>query len=264
MAYSANSESRPEKLNENAHGTLEMIAGAEVPIRYSIKGRPAFATVTVFLDTPDSRVKAESGAMVWMDSQVDVQTSCDGFCDSCMRQCAGETGCFNTYSGPGFVTFGFDEPGDILPFAVVPGVDWVVNARAFIAGTPDLSVSAKFSGCSAYCLGEGLFFTKISTNEKFGVFFAGGYGQIVKHDIPEGATMMINNSLFFAAAADTNREIAVLGNLYTCCWGGEGLMMKIRGPAIVYTQSRDPTVMDQLIRAKNLRKKGHSKGNTRQ
>jgi uncharacterized protein (AIM24 family) len=106
------------------------------PIKYAITGRPMFASVTVFLDNPEAKVKADSGAMMYCDgitslllfislqlslAGVDVNTNYDGCCDACIRHCcAGEGACFNHYTGPGFVTFGFDEPGDVLflPFLV--------------------------------------------------------------------------------------------------------------------------------------------------
>lgn len=80
-----------------------------------------FATATVFLDSPESQVKADSGAMMFMDESVDIKTGYDGCCDAMIRHfCAGEGACFNTFSGPGFVTFGFDEPGDVHSSLSIP------------------------------------------------------------------------------------------------------------------------------------------------
>jgi len=227
------------------------------PIKYAITGRPMFASVTVFLDNPDAKVKADSGAMMYCDAGVDVNTNYDGCCDACIRHCcAGEGACFNHYTGPGFVTFGFDEPGDMLAFAVTPGNPWLIAAGAFIAGSENISVSSSCGSCAGYCLGEDLWMTKISCDEGLGMFFAGGYGQIIRQEVPEGQSLLVNNSLFFAAHQETaqSSELAVLGGCWTCCWGGEGFVMKFRGPCVVYTQSRDPTIMNKLVMAKMNRK----------
>jgi uncharacterized protein (AIM24 family) len=194
-----------------------------------------------------------------MDSETKLETSCDGCVDSCLRQCAGEGGCFNTFSGPGFVTFGFDEPGDMLAFGVTPESSWILNAGAFIAGSTNLEVSSQCSGCSAICLGEELFFTKVTVENGVGVFFAGGYGNLIRHEIPDKQSMFVNNSLFFAAHSATDISARIFGGFCTCCFGKEGLVMKFDGPCVVYTQSRDPTIMKQLAAAK-LRRKNAGKG----
>ncbi len=68
--------------------------------------------------------------------------------------------------------------------------------------------------------------------------------------------MLVNNALFFAAHASTakNTELGILGGLKTCLCGGEGFVMKFRGPCVVYTQSRDPRIINRMIAAKNQRK----------
>jgi uncharacterized protein (AIM24 family) len=48
--------------------------------------------------------------------------------------------CLNTFSGPGDVAFGFDLPGDILPFATSEKDGWIVTRQSFICGTTNLRV----------------------------------------------------------------------------------------------------------------------------
>ncbi|SPQ98145.1 unnamed protein product (mitochondrion) [Plasmodiophora brassicae] len=227
----------------------------ETPFDYTITGRPAFSVLNLSLQ-PNQKVLADAGAMFWMDSTVDVETNCPQGCKGgCARSCVGESCCMNTFGGPrqGNISLGFKAPGDMLPFTVTPGNGWILSQKAFVAGTDNCIVSAGFPGlCACGLAGEGMFLVKVTTQDMKSpaVFFAGGYGEIIRHDIPEGKELMVENGLFFAAHESTRFRIGILGGLGTFCFGGEGFVMRFRGPAAVFTQSRDPRLFgarpDQL------------------
>jgi uncharacterized protein (TIGR00266 family) len=212
-------------------------------LTYHIKGRPAFAYVD--MDIPAGQnVVADGGAMLWMESSVQMNTWCyGGCCASYWRQCSGESGCQNKFSGPGKVGFGFDLPGDILPFAVAPGQGWILTSAGFVCGTENVHVTTQWSGCGA-CLfgGEGPFFTRVSCADGTGVFFAGGYGSIERHEIPAGKQFFVDTSLFFAAHESTAIDVGTPGGCMSFLCSGEGFIMKFNGPCVLYTQSRDPRI----------------------
>lgn len=209
--------------------------------------RPAFAHVQVNLN--GNKIVAKAGAMLWMDSKVKLTATCHGgVCASQCRTCAQESFCQNVYSGTGEVAFGFDLPGDILPFAVVPNSGWLVSAGSFICSTENVVVSARFGGCAVcLCSGEGPFLTHVSATEGKGVFFAGNYGAIQRHDIPAGKRFCVSTGLFFACSDKTAIQIGLAGGLTTCLCGGEGFVMKFTGPCVVYTQNRDAAIMYSLL-----------------
>jgi uncharacterized protein (AIM24 family) len=154
----------------------------------------------------------------------------------------------NKFSGPGEVSFGFDLPGDILPFAVTPGQGWIISAASFICGSTNVIVSARWAGLAAcLCGSEGWFMTKVYSNNGPGLFYAGGFGQLQRHEVPEGKTILINNGLFFAANDRTQFEIGLPGDCASWCWGKEGFVMKVHGPSVIYTQNRDPSVFIRLL-----------------
>jgi len=186
--------------------------------------------------------------MVWMDEAVDVNLTCaGGCCAACQRRWAGETCYFEKYTGPGLVAFGFDMPGDMLAFAVSPKNGWVLTKGAFVAGSGHVKVSSKWEGCCASEVGgEGHFLVKVYTDEPMGMFWAGNFGEIHRHEIPPGKTLWVDNGLFFAAHENVKFNLAVVGGVTTCCCGGEGIVMAFHGPAVVYTQSRDPELWSAL------------------
>jgi uncharacterized protein (AIM24 family) len=213
--------------------------------------RPAFAHVQVMLGE-GQQVKSDGAAMIWMDGSIPINTHLGGGCsDACWRSCAGESPCQNTYTGPGNVAFSMKLPGDILPFGVGPGQDWVINAGSFIAGTENIKVSCKFSGCTACtCGGEDPFITHISCEEGNGMFYAGGYGKLTRHEIPEGKSMLLSSGLFFAANADIKASGKCPGGFLGCCFGGEGIVMKFDGPCTLYSQNRNPAIWNYLLSQK--------------
>lgn len=209
-----------------------------------VNGRPMFGQVDVFLDQGES-VLADAGSMTWMDGSLTIDTSMkDGCMAACGRSCSSESCCLNTYTGPGRVGFGFPLPGDIMAFAVTPEFGWVVSQGAFVCGSPNIKVSGRFAGCgAALCAGEGLFLTKITTEREPGLFFAGGFGSIKQHIVPPGRSFFVDRGMFFAAEQNTKLNVGLIGGLKTMCCTGEGFVMKFYGPCIVYTQSRNPKLL---------------------
>lgn len=217
-------------------------------LEHWVNGRPGFATVSFNLK-PDQKITGESGSLMWCDESLTIHTHMSGGCwDAYWRGCSGEKCCFNDYVGPGRVTLGFIEPGDAQCFAVTPDESWILTKKAFIGCTPGVDINARFAGCLTTCLtSEGPFFTKISTKEPMALFWAGTYGEIIKHEIPAEKSLIVDGGLFFAARGDTNVEITILGDICTACCSGEGIVMKFQGPATVYCQSRDPAIFEAMF-----------------
>jgi len=238
-----------------------------------IRDRPAFSHVEVRL-MPGQKVIANAKAMIWMDGHVRVDTKCADCCEGCWRTCAGESCCQNEFTGPqggGAVTFALDLPGDMLPFGVMPGEGngWVIAAGGYVCGTPNVSVSARFAGCAACCCGDvAPWLVKATVKPppagqaaENGMFWAGSYGALTRHDIPEGKTLFLDNGLFFAANEKVNIGLGLPGSCISCCYGKEGVVMKFTGPAVVYSQNRSPAIWAKVLNppgAKKKKKKGGS------
>jgi len=147
----------------------------------------------------------------------------------------------NTFSGPGDVAFGFNLPGDILPFATTATEGWIVNQHSFVCGTTNLQISSQFIGCMAMCCAqEGSFLTHITAEPGKGnaLFFAGNYGQIQRHEVPAGKKFLVHAGLFFAASDKTPIDIGMPGGCCSLCFSGEGLVMKFTGPCTIFTQNK--------------------------
>jgi len=221
---------------------------------YQLKGKPAFAYCDIHLQ-PQQRIVTDANKMVWMDEKIaEPTTECwNGCCTSFYRTCGGEPCCLNTFtntdSSSRKISVGFNDPGDLLVFGCTPGQGWIVNRNAFLAGTDNLTITSRCMGCCAGPIsGEGMFVTRVHISEdaqaqgkNTGLFVAGSYGALIRHDVPPGKVLYVSRGLFFAAHEDTKFRLGLAGGLKNfCCTGGGGLVMVFHGPCTIYTQSRDP------------------------
>lgn len=234
----------------------------------------SFAQVLIMVRPEDPLpVYADGGAMIWINTRytpggkpaLDMDTKCECV-DGCKRQCAGEACFMNEWSGAGVIAFSFKLPGDILPFGVEKDCNWKLNSGSYICGSSNLKVTVAFAGCAACCCGgEDPFFTWVGlrddpkyANQQQGIFWAGGYGGIVRHEIQAGEVCYLNQGLFFASndTATAAAECCLAGPI-GCCYGNghtfNGVpvlftVMKFTGPAVVYAQNKNPRVWEALLR----------------
>jgi uncharacterized protein (AIM24 family) len=239
---------------------------------YQIGGRPAFSYGDIMVQ-PNQKILADGKSMLWMDGSLLVETECYGGCPAAFaRSCSGESCCMNNYSGAGNVTVGFESPGDMLAFAVTKQFGWCLTKAAFVAGTNNLKVSCKFSGCGAcLCTDQGPFLTTVTIDEESqtnsGIFLAGTYGMLERHDVPEGKEMYVAGGNFFAGHMNTDLDVGLVGGFMNfCCGAGwKSIVLKFRGPCTVYTTSRNPDDLRRMQEfAKNKQQqqeKGTDSGN---
>jgi len=248
MADLKNVEMRPLVQMDGQTG----MSGDLIILENQIEHRPSFSHVRFNLKGGEN-VVAGGGKLKWMDGKVKMDTWCwgggcwHGYC----RTCAGEPCCNNKFSGPGEVAFGYDLPGDMLPFGVTAENGWIVSAGSFVCSTENVRVTSRFAGCSVClcfpCIGEGPFLTKIVSESGPGIAWMSGFGELKRHEIPTGKSMLINAGLFFAANDRTNIEITIPAGLCMFCCGGEQFVMRITGPGVVYTQNRDSRWLRALL-----------------
>lgn len=210
-----------------------------------VSGRPMFGSVDIDLNA-NQTVVGDGGTLLWMQQGMKMETEIfNGCMAGCGRACAGESCCMNKYTAlqPSKIGFGFPMPGDMMGFAVVPGGGWVLAQGAFIAGTENLHISGRFAGCCATAFaGTGAFLTHVTVKEGSGMFYAGNFGAITRHDIGPGQVFLVDDGLFFAAHESTHIGIQLLGGLKTALCSGEGFVMRFVGPASIFTQNRDPKI----------------------
>jgi uncharacterized protein (TIGR00266 family) len=205
---------------------------------YEILGGEMFSTVTIDLKA-NEQVLAEAGSMAYMDGKVDMNTSTGGgVWKGLKRSFSGESFWQNTFTGPGKVTLANSLPGDSEAFKINPNEGWILTRDAYLGGTTNIEVSSKWGGFKTMFTSEGALLTHVKSTAGDGLFFAGCYGAIKKHEIAEGEEFTVDNGLFFATPEKTNFKMSKMGGWKSFFLGGEGIILRFFGPCIVYTQSR--------------------------
>ncbi|MFW9856552.1 MAG: TIGR00266 family protein [Candidatus Thorarchaeota archaeon] len=224
-------------------------------LKYEITGGPAFSIVRIFLEQPGQQVRAEGGAMVYMDGHIQMETkSAGGVMRGLKRKFSGESMFQNFFSlpdgvPPGMVAFAHGAPGDIIHLHLEKGEEWVLSQDAYICGTPSIEVTSRWGGAKGLFGGEGLVLTKIMA-EAEGDVWIGGYGFVERHDLESNQEFVVDNGVLMAVPADMhdNARISKVGGTKSLVLGGEGIVIRYTGPGVVYTQNREIGLLAALLK----------------
>ena len=109
----------------------------------------------------------EKGAMVWMTPNMEMETRGASIGTAFGRMFTGESIFQNVYTSrkyPGMIAFGSSFPGSIKAVTLQMGQSIVAQKRAFLASTPNVTLSTFFQkkGMSGFFSGEGFVMQQIT------------------------------------------------------------------------------------------------------
>jgi uncharacterized protein (TIGR00266 family) len=202
-----------------------------------IRNRPSFANLLVRLVKGD-RIIAESDAMASMSSDIRVSTRWNGgsFFAALLRKIFGGESLFiNEFGGDGHsseLVLSQPVPGDI-EVVELRGQSLYLEPGAFIACEPGVTLGIGYAGLRSLIAREGLFRLKVSGHGR--VWF-GGYGGIFARDI--SAEIIVDSGHLVAYEPSVSLSLGLSGSLFTSIFGGEGIVLRVRGPGRIYLQTR--------------------------
>jgi len=199
--------------------------------------RPSQAMARVALDSGES-LTAESGAMVGMTPNVNVQTGSGGIMKGIRRLFGGESFFRNTFtaqSGPGEVYVAATLPGDLTVLEVGQR-QYFMQSHAYVASSPSVDIDTKVGGFKTFFGGPGLFVLKTKGQ---GQLIAGAFGALERIDVQgeyivdTGHVVAWDEGLQFNITTATDSWIASF-------LSGEGLVCHFRGNGTLWLQTRNP------------------------
>ena len=205
-------------------------------MQYEILYQPEFSVVKIMLEA-NEQISAESGAMMSMTPNIDVQSKVPGGIGKMIgRMVAGESAFQTTFTaqgGAGEVILAPGFPGDIV--AVDASQPLMVTGGAYLAGDINLQMET-ITSLKGFVGGEGLFMLKIFGQ---GLLLLGSYGAIHAVQLAPGQSYIVDTGhlVAFTASMGFNIKKAAKGLMSTIT-SGEGLVAEMTGPGIVYTQTR--------------------------
>jgi len=210
-------------------------------MKHEIKYKPSYSMLVVTLEQGE-KITAESGAMTYMDPNIEAHTrkrEKSLFGSIGLAIFGRQSFWVNDYTasnGPGEVAFVSAPVGDIEPLEVKPDQGYVIQKSSYIASTENVNLDVKWEGFTKGLFGQGLFMIKVTGN---GTLFINTFGAIDKHTLESGQTLIVDNFHLVAFSDTCNYKVTKFGGLKETLLGGEGLVTRITGPGDIYIQTKN-------------------------
>ncbi len=234
-------------------------------IDYKIHGDD-MQIVEVELD-PDEGIRAEVGAMMYMDEGIEMQTSTGGgFFRGLKRAFTGESFFITTFlfkgTGKGHIAFGAPYPGKVIPLELDKlGGRFICQKDAFLCAARGIEIEVAFTkkiGVGIFG-GEGFILQRL---EGSGMAFVHAGGTIIERELKPYETLRVDTGCLVAFSPSVNYDIQFIGGFRNSLFGGEGLFLaKLTGPGLVYLQSLPfSRLADRIVAASRFQQKGEQRG----
>nr|WP_275994270.1 TIGR00266 family protein [Argonema antarcticum] len=227
-----------------------MPKGEDLPVKYEIRYKPAFAAIFVTL-SPGESMTAEAGAMTSMDGQMSMKTEFSGgfFSGLLKKFLGGESLFVNVFTNQTQQTLNLvltqSAIGDIGCIELRGEREICFQPGAYIAHSPGVKMSVQWAGFKSWLSGEGLFKLKLKGN---GQVFFGAYGGITKKRI--NGEFIVDTSHLVAYDPGIKMNIGMAGGLIGSVTSGEGLINRLSGEGEIYLQSRSIGGLVKYLRPK--------------
>lgn len=198
--------------------------------------------VEIELD-PGEAVRAEAGAMLYMDAGIRMDTGTGGgLMAGLKRRIAGEsffiTSFVNEGRGTARVAFSAPYPGKVIALDLAAqGGRFLCQKDAFLCAARGIEIEVAFTRKMGAGLfgGEGFILQRLVGD---GLAFCHAGGTIVERELAAGETLRVDTGCLVAFAESVDYDIEFQGGFKNALFGGEGLFLAtVTGPGLVYLQS---------------------------
>ncbi|VVC03781.1 Mitochondrial biogenesis AIM24 [Candidatus Bilamarchaeum dharawalense] len=200
---------------------------------------------------PGEQVFAESGAMVWMSNNVNMESYMRGGLSAGIgRMFTGESLFMVRYtvtSGTGVVTFAPSFPGKILKLEIAPGKEMICQKDAFLVAQESVNLETVFKKKLGVGLfgGEGFLLQKLSGK---GLAFVEIDGEVFEMNLKAGEKMKIDTGSIAMFEPTIKYEVEMVKGVKNMLFGGEGLFLAtLEGPGKIWLQTMPASSLAQKI-----------------
>ena len=177
--------------------------------------------------------------MSWMDEGIEMQTSAGGLGKMLGRMFTNESAFMNTYiaNQGGEIAFSSKFPGSIRAVEITPGNGLVIQKGSYLASAGDLTNEVFFQKrlSTGFFGGEGFLMRKFTGT---GIVFLEIDGSAHEHELPEGASKIIDTGYLAAMTESCSMEIRSVKGIKNMLFGGEGFFnTAVKGPGRIIIQS---------------------------
>lgn len=222
--------------------------------------------VEIELD-PGEGIRAEAGAMMYMDQDIRMQTGAEGgIFKGFKRMLTGESFFITTFLNEGRgkqkVAFGAPYPGKIIPIDLKEFRGEIICQKdAFLCAAKGVDIDIAFTRRLGTGLfgGEGFILQRISGD---GMAFVHAGGNLIKRELMAGEVIKLDTGCLAAFSPSVDYDIQFVGGFKNALFGGEGLFLaRLKGPGIVYMQSLPLSrLADRIAAAARWQNKDEKRG----
>jgi uncharacterized protein (TIGR00266 family) len=234
-------------------------------IDYKIYGDDMQA-VEIELD-PGEGVRAETGAMLYMEDGIEMQTSTGGgMFSGFKRMLTGDSFFITTFlnngAGKSRVAFAAPYPGKVIPLDLSQlGGTFICQKDGFLCAARGIDINVEFTkkiGAGIFG-GEGFILQRL---EGQGLAFVHAGGTILKRTLVAGEKLRVDTGCLVAFAPTVSYDIQFIGGFKNALFGGEGLFTAtVTGPGPVYLQSLPfSRLADRIVAASRVGRSDERKG----
>ena len=222
-------------------------------IDYKIQGE-SLQLVEIELD-PKEGVRAEAGAMTYMEQGIEMQTTTGGGpWKGFKRMLTGETFMITTFLNRGIgkakVAFAAPYPGQIISLNLTElGGEFLCQSSSFLCAANGIDIEIAFTKKvgAGFFGGEGFILQKLRGN---GLAFVHAGGTIIEKKLANGEELRVETGAVVGFSTSIKYDIEMISGLKNIVFGGEGLFLtKLIGPGLVYIQSLPFSTMVRKILA---------------
>ena len=208
--------------------------------------RPSYSLAVAKL-TPNERIRAEAGAMVSMSSSVNIETKAEGgILKSLGRAVLGGESFFQNFFVAsvqgGEVTLAPELPGDMM-LIELQNQRLLIQAGSYVASENGVELTAKVS-VKAFMSTEGISMLEASGSGKL---LVSSYGAIFERQIATSEKYVVDTSHLVAFSANMGVIPKTVGGIKSTLFSGEGLVVELTGPGMIYMQTRSPRALINWI-----------------
>lgn len=218
-------------------------------MEFVIENRPSYAVARVKLQ-PGDAVRAESGAMVGMTPEIQMETSAStgkgGLLKALGRKLfTGESFFMNTFRSvnlPGEVLLAPANIGDLALHHL--NGELLIQSTCYVASAANIDIQTKVGGFKNWFGGKGFFMMKASGT---GPIALSAFGAVMEMDVTE--PLVIDTGHIVAFEPSLDYSIKRVGGWFSTFFSGEGFVCHFTGRGKLWVQSRNPAEFGATVGA---------------
>ena len=215
-------------------------------MKYEIKYKPSYSMLEVALE-PGECITAEAGSLTYMDPTIEIGThmrrgeegGVGGFLKTLGVSVLGQQSFFvnDLYTESGGRVGLVSAPiGDIQRLEVQLGQGYIIQKSSYVASTRNVQLDIQWQGFTKGIFGQGLFMIRVSGE---GDLFINTFGAIDTHILQPGQKLIVDNFHLVAFSDSCQYEVKRIGGWKETILSGEGLVVEVTGPGVVYIQTKN-------------------------